>query len=273
MNQIIGFMRKTKIILVVSFCILLVSCKESTIQFEEKWQLTFSDEFNGDTLDYSVWKSGYDWGQTFEGNDEAYYVDSALKVHHGMLQIVCKRQTVTGNTWDIDFNPHDKKFNFISGLIQSGYGFSQRYGYFEIRCKLPYGSGYWPAFWMMTFNAWPPEIDIFEAKGTEPTTLYLTNHFRNKSNIHKQLGNRVVVSENIMTDFNTYAIEWDPYKIKWFFNNELIFTTTTEIPQVEMFLIINLALGGDWAGFSDELTPDSASMFIDYVRVYSQKDM
>ena len=68
---------------------------------------------------------------------------------------------------------------YVSGMLTSQKSFSQKYGYFEIRSKIPVGAGVWPAFWLLANNhGWPPEIDVMEGRGERPGDLVMTTHWR-----------------------------------------------------------------------------------------------
>ncbi|HEY8614652.1 glycoside hydrolase family 16 protein [Phenylobacterium sp.] len=153
-------------------------------------------------------------------------------------------------------------FRYVSGLITTQPSFSQTYGYFEMRARLPRGKGVWPAFWMLPLDlSWPPEIDIMESVG-DPSTVYVTAH----SNHVKGQGVEVKVDPEA---FNTFAVSWDKDQLVWFVNGREVKRQPTPADMHKpMYLLANIALGGSWAGEPDETTPFPARMQIDYIRAY-----
>jgi beta-glucanase (GH16 family) len=151
---------------------------------------------------------------------------------------------------------------YISGLISSQPGFSQTYGYFEMRAKLPRGKGVWPAFWLLPADFdWPPEIDVMESVG-DPSKVYATAH----SKTVKAVGTEIPVTPDA---FHTYAVSWDRNQLVWFVDGREVKRQPTP-PDMHkpMYLLANIALGGDWAGAPDASTPWPARMSIDYIRAY-----
>ncbi|WP_334164268.1 glycoside hydrolase family 16 protein [Phenylobacterium sp.] len=153
-------------------------------------------------------------------------------------------------------------FRYTSGLITTQPSFSQTYGYFEMRAKLPRGKGVWPAFWLLpTDLSWPPEIDIMESVG-DPSKVYMTLH----SNAVKAEGTEVAVSPD---DFHTYAVSWTRENVVWFVDGREVKRMPTPADMHKpMYMLANIALGGDWAGQPDASTPFPARMQIDYIRAY-----
>lgn len=232
--------------------------------------LTFQDEFSRDTLDRSIWRTGFDWGPSFDGTGQALFIDSAFSIKNGVLHIQTKMDTVIGTVYNTDYIPSLRTFYFTSGMIQSSYNFSQLYGYFEIRCKTPMGKGFWPAFWLMSPNGWPPEIDVFEISGLEPNIIHMANHFLDKNSEHRQVSSNFY-GNNFSQDFHVFAIEWNPKEIIWFVDDVQVYRTETGVPSERMFLIVTSGLGGgDFSGYADSTTFFPADLQIDYIRVYKE---
>ena len=234
-----------------------------------RWQLTFSDEFSGYALDTSVWRMHFPWGQHLSGKEQHLYIDSACIIKDGILKIKAKRDTVIGSVYDESWHSVQKSFYYTSGMIHSAYTFAQQYGYFETRCKIPFGKGLWPAYWLMAYSGWPPEIDICEFIGNEPDRVFLSNHFLNKEGMHCQ-ANTVINGPDYSDDFHIYAIEWNPREIIWYIDNERVFNTETCIPQERMYLIFTFMISDSGTGYADPTTPLPAYFEIDYVRVYKE---
>jgi len=262
------YIKLNNIHIVIIFMIPLVfnSCKKE----KTKWSLTFQDEFSSDSLNRNIWKTGFDWGQTYSGTDQALFIDSAFYLKNGILYIKANRDTVTGWVYDSNFHPVLKDYYFTSGMMHSAYSFSQLYGYFEIRCKIPIGSGFWPAFWLMSPNSWPPEIDIFEISGLEPNKMHMANHFLNNNNEHQQICANYY-GPDFSNDFHIFAIEWNPKEIIWYLDNIQVYKTETCIPHERMYVIISLGVGGDeFSGYASNTTFLPSCLEVDYIRVYKE---
>ncbi|WP_395671347.1 glycoside hydrolase family 16 protein [Phenylobacterium sp.] len=153
-------------------------------------------------------------------------------------------------------------FGYTSGLITTQPSHSQTYGYFEMRAKLPRGKGVWPAFWLLPLDlSWPPEIDVMESVG-DPGKVYVTLH----SNAVKAEGTEIPVSPG---DFHTYAVAWTRENVVWFVDGREVKRMATPADMHKpMYMLANIALGGDWAGAPDATTPFPARLQIDFIRAY-----
>ena len=244
----------------------------------ESFELTFSDEFEGDAgelPDLSVWSFDLGTGPNGDGwgNSELEYytgrAENASLDGEGNLRIVAREES-SGSR------------NYTSARLLTQGSFEQQYGRFEARIKLPVGQGIWPAFWMLGDdigdNGWPVcgEIDIMEFRGQEPNLVAGTIHGPDYSG-----GDAIsaVYSSDagFDEDFHVFAVEWDPGRIAWFVDDELYHVAS--VSQIRgrgaewvfdhpFFLILNLAVGGNYVGSPNTSTPFPAEMLIDYVRVY-----
>jgi beta-glucanase (GH16 family) len=156
------------------------------------------------------------------------------------------------------------------------------YGRIEARLRLPYGQGIWPAFWMLGTNldevSWPQsgEIDIMENIGREPNIVHGTVHGPGYSGGNSMGAGYELPSGSFADDFHIFAIEWTPEGIRWLVDSENYFTLTPdEIPagtewvyDHPFFIILNLAVGGNWPGYPDETTIFPQTLLVDFVRVY-----
>jgi beta-glucanase (GH16 family) len=154
---------------------------------------------------------------------------------------------------------------------------SWTYGKIEARMKLPKGQGIWPAFWMLGQNihqvGWPRcgEIDIMEHINSEDI-LYGTLHWHNGKHISSGTSIPCEVSK-----FHNYSVEWDKDSIRWFLDGARyhgVFIkdsiNSTEEFHRPHYIILNLAIGGDWPKNPDETTLFPDTVFVDYVRVYQK---
>ena len=223
------------------------------------YALSWSDEFNGSKLDTTKWIDSYpDNNRTHSNGEQQYYATDGYAVSDGVLKLKAQKRTMGG-------------MPYTSGMIASYGKFAQKYGWFEIRMKFPKGKGMWPAFWLLPeTKAWPPEIDILEILGHEPNKVYLTNHWKPVDGVHDGKGDSYT-GPDFSADFHTFALEWTPTELVWYVDSKERYRTDRHIPQEPMYVIANLAVGGDWPGLPDAATVFPASMDIDYIRVYQKR--
>ncbi|MBI3878024.1 MAG: glycoside hydrolase family 16 protein, partial [Verrucomicrobia bacterium] len=209
-----------------------------------KWVLTFSDEFNGTALDLKKWNPKDPWGRERNAELQAY-VTNAFAVHDGTLAIKCDRGRA---------EYAGKMRHFTSGMMTTYQKFSQKFGRWEIRCRVPKGKGFWPAFWLLPEPlGWPPEIDVLEILGREPNRIHMTHHWHNPEK-RLRSDTKDWVGPDFSADFHTFAIEWEADHIAWFVDGVERHRSMKSIPQVPMYMLVNLALGGDWAHAPDDTT-------------------
>jgi beta-glucanase (GH16 family) len=228
--------------------------------------LVWSDEFNtAGAPDPTKW--GYDTGTGSGGwgnNELEYYTNRSdnVTVSNGTLKITAKRESFSGSA-------------YTSARLLTKNKFSTKYGKIEIKAKLPAGVGTWPAIWMLGNNidaaGWPGcgEIDIMEHKGSDQNRIYGTLHHPGHSGANGD-GSTTTVS-TATTDFNVYAVEWTTDVIKFSVNGNVFYTFTNKntLPfNQNFFIILNLAMGGTFGGPVDAAF-GSATMEVDYVRVYN----
>ncbi|GEM_PF-6107491 len=248
--------------------------------------ITFFDDFNGDTLDESVWEhmlgTGAAYGLGYWGNGEAqYYKAENTTIVDGELHITAKLEdTVAENGTTI--------MHYTSSRIRTKGSFAQAYGRFEIRARLDTAAqGLWPAFWLLSednvYGGWPysGEIDIMEIRGRLPFVTTSALHFY--QNRHKYYSGEVnYPNGSSATDFHVYAVEWTPERMTWYVDDVVILDLTEwesnvgEFPapfDQEFHMLINFAVGGGFDG--GRLPPDEAlpaTLIVDYVRVLAYED-
>lgn len=246
-----------------------------------QWKLVWSDEFNGvDGSQPDLAKWDFDTGGNGWGNKELESYTSRLEnvqQRGGNLVITAIRERYTG--LDGMTRP------YTSARLTTKGQFAQAYGRFEARMKLPLGKGIWPAFWMLGANndvvRWPAcgEIDMMENIG-EPGRIYSTLHgpgYSGAKGISEPYN--LPAGEGVNTDFHVYAVEWEPERIRFYLDDRLIVERTPKDlpPETKwvydhpFFLILNVAVGGEWPGYPDETTMFPQSMLVDYVRVYRKE--
>ncbi len=245
------------------------------------WTLVWSDEFsgpNGSGPDSAKWVydiGGGGWGnqelQTYTDRRQNAYLDD------GHLVIQAMRETYSG--------PDGIAREFTSARLKTLGKFSQTYGRFEGRIKIPYGQGLWPAFWMLGTDipqvGWPHcgEIDIMENIGKEPAKVHGSLHgpgfFGGQS---LEASYSLPEGKRLADDFHVFAVEWEPGVIRFYLDGQLYSTRTPEdVPPAgkwvfdhPFFLLLNVAVGGAWPGSPDASTVFPQTMRVDYVRLYQR---
>jgi beta-glucanase (GH16 family) len=234
---------------------------------------TFDDEFNSfsssPTGSSAVWSTSMDYGNRTLGSngEQEYYSDNSVGynpfgIQNGVLDITAQPTSVAGaNALSL---PYD------SGAITSQGSFSQLYGYFEINAELPAGQGLWPAFWLLPENGqWPPELDVFETLGNDPSTLYFSTH----SGVQATQGTTLNVADTSQ-GFHTYGVMWGPQTVDLYIDNlEVASMPTPPDMNLPMYMVANLAVGGYWPGDPNSSTKFPATMQIDYIRAYAYPGM
>lgn len=158
----------------------------------------------------------------------------------------------------------------LTSVDKSGQGFAQKYGYFEIRAKLPPGPGTWPAFWMKSASNLSThdnigEIDIFEQYGKFPEGFCTTYHdWSNHTTPYYNCKNK---TPDLTQDFHTWGLLWTETSMIVYFDNKKINETVTPAAMKQAYyLILDLGVGGGWP---TDLTPESNTMQVQYVRAYA----
>lgn len=263
---------------------LLTGCQndeEDTRQEESKdnWVLVWHDEFNNPTADYrpDSTKWVFETGATGNGNNEMQNytnrVENASYTYYkgyGCLRITALKDNYQGITYS-------------SARIKSEGKFEQTYGRFEARMQLPYGPGVWPAFWLLGADyksvGWPKcgEIDIMENKGWQPNVVSSALHFPGHSGGNPLTQTFGYQYTRFDTDFHIFAVEWDKTKIDFFVDNVRYKRITPAdadggewVFNHPFYIILNLAIGGDFVGYPTDKTEFPQNLYIDYVRVYQK---
>lgn len=245
------------------------------------WVLTWSDEFNGpngtapDPKKWVLESGGNGWGN----NELEYYTSHSKNVHqeNGNLVIEAIKERFTG--------PDGVQRDYTSARVKTEGKFSQKYGRFEARILIPSGPGAWPAFWMMGDDypkkGWPGcgEIDIMESIGSESETVQGSLHGPGYSGANPLTSAYTLPRGRFSDGFHVFAVEWEP-KIMRFFVDDSLYATKTpaDLPtgthwvyDHPFFILLNLAVGGNWPGSPRDSTVFPQRMLVDYVRVYSRK--
>jgi beta-glucanase (GH16 family) len=257
--------------------ILLIEAESAGFADVANWKLVWSDEFNYQGLpDKTKW--GYEEG--FVRNHESqFYTRGRLenaRVENGNLVIECRKE---------HFTPENHvPVEYTSASLTTFGKASWQYGRIEVRAKIPYGKGVWPAIWTLGTNReqvnWPGcgEIDIMEYIGRDANGIHANAHFA-VAGQHQDDSHRLE-ADKPWNDFHVYAIEWNAKQIDFYYDTNKYHTILIDQATAKdgynpfrapHYLILNFALGGGWGGpVDDAVLPQK--FLIDYVRVYQKSE-
>ena len=274
------------IVFIILICSFTLSCpqapKERFPFSDEGWELLWSDEFEGDSLDKSKWNVETGTGSQYVvngviiygwGNDEQqYYREENITVRDGKLILEAKKEYFGG----MNYTSAKVSTGAIKqGPMEGGNTFPIKYevkmGKVEIRAKSSRGEGFWPALWMIGADSnefgpypvqgWPRcgEMDIMEIKGGMENRYYSTIHYGELfPAAYWSYGNYINLTHNLADDFNVYAIVWDENTMRFLLNGKLwqtIYFSDLERPRANLkaftgdigFAInMNLSVGGNF---------------------------
>ena len=279
--------------------------KHSSSQLKD-WELVWNDEFDGAEIDRNKWD--FDIGNGFFdykshswvpgwGNEELQYYTDSLKnalVKDGALHIRAIKESL-----------HCCGYTSARLKTRNGDGtpiFNQLYGRFEFRAKVPWGKGLWPAIWMLpqsdTYGGWSAsgEIDVMEIHGEEPNKTLGSIHFGSTYPNRSLVTHTHALSNgNLVSDWHVYAVEWEPGEIRWLFDSEhwatlnfwwscsktfngegVVARRSADINlwpapfDQPFYILMNVAVGGNFPGHPNPSTRFPAELVVDYVRVYQR---
>lgn len=257
--------------LVVLFLSVNACSTDDTQTVTTMTQLVMQDEFDTDgVLNPNIWT--YEIGRGINGwgnNELQYYTDRPenVKVENGMLHITALNESFEGAS-------------YTSGRLITKGLFEQKYGRFEARIQLPWGQGLWPAFWLLGNDidtvGWPQcgEIDIMEYRGQQPTIMHGSVHGPGYSASEAISKSYDLMNDRFDTGFHVFGIEWGPDYINFYVDDVLYNQITPEdvtgqwVYDHPFYIILNVAVGGNFVGSPNNQTVFPQTMLVDYVRVY-----
>ena len=252
---------------------------EKTLSYEG-YHLMFEDDFDSPALDRTCWNVElHPPGWVNEELQEYVDNDEVIKLENGNLLL--RAVKTLGK---------DGSVSYTSGRVSTQWKRDFTCGIFEARLKVPQGKGLLPAFWLMTtdedkYGQWPVcgELDIMEVLGDQTNKNHGTLHYGLP---HEQTqGTVTLATGDFSQGFHDFAVKWEPGSIRWyvdgaeFFHAEHWFSAGADGNKApfpapfdhDMYLILNLAVGGSWVGYPDETTGfDRAVLEADHVRVYQK---
>ncbi len=223
------------------------------------WEPTFVDNFDGAEVDPSAWVPD----REVLPRRINHYDRDAVQVSDGKLRLGV-----------LDRPESDRPYT--TGLVTTQGLFRQKYGYFEIRAKVPKGRGFWPAFWLMpTSGRWTSEIDIGEFRGHLTDTVHYAFHYGNR--LRNENGYTAQLPVDLSADYNNFAVLWTPERIDYLLNGQVMHSVSdpeaVRNADSDMFLILNLALSSphsDWIPPVNKNTDLTQAFLVDHVRVYRE---
>ncbi len=231
-------------------------------------RVLLADDFSGSSL-ARTWGTCHWWsptGCTILTNDELeWYQRSQVTVGDGLLRLTAEPGSV---------DAHDRHFPYVSGMVSTGRPGDEpedvarlafTYGRVEVRFRIPEGDGTWPAIWMLPVtNEALPEIDLLEVRGQTPDLPAMTLHPRSGARQREE-----VRTDDLSTGWHTVRLDWSPGELVWAIDGvERFRVTGRAVPREPMYLVANLAIGGD-AGAPAASTPFPARFLIDSVRIWA----
>lgn len=273
--------------MVLIFCLGLAACNKKNpvandkekIPTPEGWTLVWNDEFDGTAINFEKWTHEVN-AQGGGNNELQYYTNSSENsfIENGHLVIQARKEAYTG--------PEGRR-DYTSARLRTYRKGDWKYGRLDIKARLPYGKGIWPAIWMMPseskYGGWAAsgEIDIMELVGHEPNKVYGTLHYGGQFPNNASAGKSFTLpGGGFSDDFHVFTIEWDTTQFRWYvdgiFYSSISQWHTANAPYPAPFdqffyLILNVAVGGNWPGSPDNTTVFPQQLRVDYVRVYKKR--
>jgi glucan endo-1,3-beta-D-glucosidase len=289
-------MKMKKLYFLIIFLLLFSNISFSNKNKSNNWQLVWNDEFNDDKLDktkWAYWENDNPWNSgnyldengnlvdQYGFNAKHYYLNENTKIENGNLVITIKKE----NNKFVMIDGKERKILYSSGAVHTRHLFSVEYGKIEMRAAMPKGIGLWPAFWMWPLDhnqardVWADgEIDIVEVYGDDFRKVNGTVHVLLEPGKYQSFDehNLIIKKNENLSNFNTYALEWDKKELKWLFNGRVY--KKVSMKNIEKYaknpfekpyyLMINVALKNITGNDGDVDFP--TELKVDYVRVYKK---
>lgn len=251
---------------------------EEKIPAKTGYKLVWNDEFNSSKIDLTKWEYEVN-GQGGGNNELQYYTarDTNSYIKNGVLVIQALKETFEG--------PDGRRL-YTSARMRTKNKGDWTYCRIEVKAKLPYGQGLWPAIWMLPtdwqYGGWPlsGEIDIMELLGHEPNKVYGTLHYGKAWPNNSHTGTSYTLTSGTFAgDFHVFSLEWEKGEMRWYVDEVLYLTQKTWFTEAAPFpapfdknfhLLLNVAVGGNWPGSPDIATTFPQKMEVDYVRVFKK---
>jgi len=260
------------------------SAPAAAMLFHKEWTVTFRDEFAGKSLNKKLWNTCWPLKNplTCQNAEEAqWYRRTNVATSNGSLRLTMKKQAI----WVKGLHC----CRYTSGMVTTLGRESFRYGLFEARIKYPPGPGFWTGFWLSPYDySWPPEIDVAEHLGSEPSHIISAYHYNiwSKGRKTKSTANlAIAMPRNMERGWHTYAVMWEPNILKWYVDSKQVHVyrrcrpgvrpvknslTCGPITNKPMGILMTFAMGkagNPWGGTATPATHFPSTVLVDYIRV------
>jgi beta-glucanase (GH16 family) len=206
--------------------------------------------------------------ESFHGgkwNDAIWHVVEEKSNKNHELQTYTKKNSFMRDG-KLYLQANQRATNYESGSIELKREHSFLYGKIEVRAKLPSGKGVFPAIWLLPHkDRAMPEIDMVESIGQVPDQIWGVYHDLDPQGVHRR-AYFSYVGQSLSTRFHTYGLDWQPNQLIWTIDGNEIYRVN-RAPHLPMFLILNVAIGGDWPGHPDQSTRFPQAMVVDFIRI------
>jgi beta-glucanase (GH16 family) len=222
------------------------------------WQLTFHDEFDGPGLDPAKWSNGFGWGAS-AGHETGYCDPANNYIQAGVLIQRVLNQPAGG-------------MPYSAACINTKETFSQLYGFWEARMKVPPGRGLYSAFWGKSARAWPPELDVMEIPGGISQRVTMSVHWR--QGLDHMRSNHRFYGPDFSAGYHVFGAEWTPTQTIWYVDGVEQWRTSdgaaTMGERGPFYMILNMQVNLVGAQPTDSSTPWPSFQYVDYVRAWSR---
>ncbi len=240
------------------------------------FQIVFNENFDSGEIDPEKWNTSLPWGPDITvNNEEQYYIDSQNDPDFAFntFRIDIDSIAISAQPTPADLLSAANNQPFLSGVLTTAGKFSFTEGIAEIRAKIPAGTGLWPQFWMLPeeFTGLRPQIFVMEARGDNPSEVFHSYKYQDENDNVQTTGVLRSTGEDLSADFHTYAVQWSENQLIFYIDGlEFQRIDNENIASQDMYLILNLAVGGIFPGSPDETTTFPAEFVIDHVRVFQR---
>jgi beta-glucanase (GH16 family) len=238
----------------------------------KSWNLTFEDSFESNSIDEEKWMNSFFWGKMLLNDryvltgDKHFYTDNKnIELTGNSLKIVTKQENTKGKVWNPTYGFSIQDFNYTSGMLTTAHSFRQKYGKFEAKIKLNSDSPVYQALWLKGEKILP-EIDIFKFNMDKKNRFQMSsiwgdpNDYKSAQRVFEKIN-----GAGLTKGFFIYTLIWNEDKITWYINNVEIFSTTENIPNEPLFIILS-------SGINKEVnSPLNHSEYeIEWIRCYGK---
>lgn len=248
----------------------------------EGYTLVWSEEFDGASINPLNWV--HELGDGTAYGIPAGWGNNELQLYTDATENSYIEEDADGVSALVIAATEESPGNYRSAKLTTQGLQSFRYGKIDARIKLPTAQGMWPAFWMLGDNfqtiGWPGcgEIDILELVGSEPNVVHGNIHYVDADqNYSNDEGSPKMINETFDQNYHNFGIDWTPTEITFSLDGTVFKTTSIDADgmkefQRSFYMILNVAVGGNWPGSPDATTTFPQKMYVDYIRYYSKDD-